>query len=217
MKSSITDTFVLSNGVEIPAMGYGTWQTPDGNVARDGVADAIKLGFRHVDTALAYGNEESVGEGIRLSGVDRKDIFLTTKHWITDRGYEASVKAIDTSLKNLGTDYLDLYLIHWPCVEKVTPDWKAVNAGTWKAFEEAYKAGKIRAIGVSNFQAKHIEALMEYAEIAPMVNQIEFHPGYTQMDNVKYAREHGMLVEAWSPLGCGAVLGDERLKEIASH
>lgn len=216
MKKSITDTFVLSNGVEVPAMGYGTWQTPDGNVARDGVIDALKLGFRHVDTALAYGNEESVGEGIRMSGVKREDVFLTTKHWITDRGYDKTVAAIDQSLKNLGTDYLDLYLIHWPCVEKVTKDWKAVNAGTWKAFEEAYKAGKIRAIGVSNFQKKHIDALMETAEVAPMVNQIEFHPGFTQMDNVKFSRDFGMLVQAWSPLGCGAVLSDEKLGAIAA-
>ncbi len=217
MKKSITDTFVLSNGVEIPAMGYGTWQAPDGEITKNCVCDAIKLGFRHIDTAFAYGNEESVGDGIRASGVKREDIFLTTKHWVTDRGYEETKKAIDTSLKNLGVDYLDMYLIHWPCVEKVSPDWKEINAATWKAFEEAYKAGKIRAIGVSNFQKKHLDALNEYAEIAPMVNQIEFHPGYTQMDNVDFAKESGMLVEAWSPLGCGAVLSDGRLKEIAAH
>lgn len=215
MKKSLTDTFVLSNGVEVPALGYGTWQTPDGNVARDSVASALEIGYRHIDTAFAYGNEESVGEGIRQSGVAREDIFLTTKHWITDRGYEKSKAAIDTSLKNLGVDYLDLYLIHWPCVEKISPDWKEINAGTWRAFEEAYKAGKIRAIGVSNFQKKHLEALIETADVAPMVNQIEFHPGFTQMDNVEWSREHGMLIEAWSPLGCGAVLGDERLAKIA--
>ena len=213
--NKLTDTFVLRNGVEVPCLGYGTWQTPDGEVTRQGVIDALRLGYRHIDTAFAYGNEVSVGEGIKASGVKREDIFLTTKHWITDRGYEKSVKAIDASLENLGVDYLDLYLIHWPSVAKVNPQWKEVNAGTWRAFEEAYKAGKIRAIGVSNFQAKHLEALNEFAEIAPMVNQIEFHPGFTQMDNVKYAQDNGMLVEAWSPLGCGAVLGDERLKAIA--
>ena len=213
--NKLTDTFKLSNGVEIPCLGYGTWQTPDGEVTRQGVLDALRLGYRHIDTAFAYGNEVSVGEGIKASGVKREEIFLTTKHWVTDRGYDASKKAIDASLTNLGVDYLDLYLVHWPCVEKVTPFWKEINYGTWKAFEEAYKAGKIRAIGVSNYQAKHIEGLCEFAEIAPMVNQIEFHPGFTQMDNVKYAQDHGMLVEAWSPLGCGAVLGDERLKAIA--
>lgn len=215
MKQSITDTFILQNGVAVPALGYGTWQTPDGSVARDGVAAALRLGYRHVDTAFAYGNEQSVGEGIRLSGVSRSDIFLTTKHWVTERGYEKTKAAIDTSLKNLGVDYLDLYLIHWPCVTKVSPEWKEINASTWRAFEDAYKAGKLRAIGVSNFQKKHLEALAETAEILPMVNQIEFHPGFTQMDNVRYAQEHGMLVEAWSPLGCGAVLGDARLAAIA--
>ena len=215
MKQSITDTFILQNGVAVPALGYGTWQTPDGSVARDGVAAALRLGYRHVDTAFAYGNEQSVGEGIRLSGVSRSDIFLTTKHWVTERGYEKTKAAIDTSLKNLGVDYLDLYLIHWPCVAKVSPEWKEINASTWRAFEDAYKAGKLRAIGVSNFQKKHLEALAETAEILPMVNQIEFHPGFTQMDNVRYAQEHGMLVEAWSPLGCGAVLGDARLTAIA--
>lgn len=215
MKQSITDTFILQNGVAVPALGYGTWQTPDGSVARDGVAAALRLGYRHVDTAFAYGNEQSVGEGIRLSGVSRSDIFLTTKHWVTERGYEKTKAAIDTSLKNLGVDYLDLYLIHWPCVAKVSPEWKEINASTWRAFEDAYKAGKLRAIGVSNFQKKHLEALAETAEILPMVNQIEFHPGFTQMDNVRYAQEHGMLVEAWSPLGCGAVLGDARLAAIA--
>lgn len=215
MKKSLTDPFVLSNGVEIPALGYGTWQAPDGEITRDGVISALKAGYRHIDTAFAYGNEVSVGEGIRLSGVKREEIFLTTKHWVTFRGYEKTREAIDTSLKNLGVDYLDLYLIHWPCVEKVTPDWKAVNASTWRAFEEACRAGKIRAIGVSNFQKKHLDALMETAEIAPMVNQIEFHPGFLQMDNVKDSQARGMLVEAWSPLGSGAVLGDPRLKAIA--
>ena len=215
MKQSITDTFILQNGVAVPALGYGTWQTPDGSVARDGVAAALRLGYRHVDTAFAYGNEQSVGEGIRLSGVSRSDIFLTTKHWVTERGYEKTKAAIDTSLRNLGVDYLDLYLIHWPCVAKVSPEWKEINASTWRAFEDAYKDGKLRAIGVSNFQKKHLEALAETAEILPMVNQIEFHPGFTQMDNVRYAQEHGMLVEAWSPLGCGAVLGDARLAAIA--
>ena len=216
MKKSLTDSFVLSNGVRVPALGYGTWQTPDGDVARDCVKAALEIGYRHIDTAFAYGNEVSVGEGIRLSGVKREDIFLTTKHWITDRGYEKSVAAIDASLRNFGTDYLDLYLVHWPCVEKVSAEWKEINAATWRAFEEAYKAGKIRAIGVSNYEAKHLDALAEMCEIKPMVNQIEFHPGHTQPENVKYAKEHGMLVEAWSPLGCGSVLGDARLAAIAA-
>ena len=214
--NKLTDSFVLSNGVKVPCIGYGTYLTPDGEVAKNSVAEAIKVGYRHVDTAFAYGNEVAVGEGIKASGVSREDIFVTTKHWVTMRGYEKATEAIDISLKNLGLDYLDLYLIHWPCVEKVSPDWKEINASTWKAFEDAYKAGKIRAIGVSNFQKKHYDALAELCEIKPMVNQIEFHPGYTQMETVKYSQENGMLVQAFSPLGCGAVLNDETLKGIAA-
>ncbi len=214
--NKLTDTFVLSNGVKVPCIGYGTYLTPDGEVAKNSVMEALKVGYRHVDTAFAYGNESAVGEGIKASGVKREDIFVTTKHWVTMRGYEKATEAIDISLKNLGLDYLDLYLIHWPCVEKVSHDWKEINAGTWKAFEDAYKAGKIRAIGVSNFQKKHYDALAEMCEIKPMVNQIEFHPGYTQPETVKYSQEQGMLVQAFSPLGCGAVLNDETLKGIAA-
>ena len=214
--NKLTDTFVLSNGVKVPCVGYGTYLTPDGEVAKNSVMEALKVGYRHVDTAFAYGNEVAVGAGIKASGVKREDVFVTTKHWVTMRGYEKASEAIDISLKNLGLDYLDLYLIHWPCVEKVSPDWKEINAGTWKAFEDAYKAGKIRAIGVSNFQKKHYDALAEMCEIKPMVNQIEFHPGYTQPETVKYSQEQGMLVQAFSPLGCGTVLADETLKGIAA-
>ncbi len=214
--NKLTDSFVLSNGVKVPCVGYGTYLAPNGDVTKNAVLEALKVGYRHVDTAFAYGNEEAVGEGIKASGIARDEIFVTTKHWVTMRGYEKATEAIDISLKNLGLDYLDLYLIHWPCVEKVSPDWKEINAGTWKAFEDAYKSGKIRAIGVSNFQKKHTDALLERCEIAPMVNQIEFHPGYTQMDTVNYSKEQGMLVQAFSPLGCGAVLSDETLAKIAA-
>lgn len=214
--NKLTDTFVLSNGVKVPCVGYGTYLTPDGEIAKNSVMEALKVGYRHVDTAFAYGNEAAVGEGIKASGVKREDVFVTTKHWVTMRGYEKATEAIDISLKNLGLDYLDLYLIHWPCVEKVSPDWKEINAGTWKAFEDAYKAGKIRAIGVSNFQKKHYDALAEMCDIKPMVNQVEFHPGYTQMETVNYSKDVGMLVQAFSPLGCGAVLSDETLKGIAA-
>ena len=213
---TLTDTFVLANGVEIPCIGYGTWQTPSGDVARDSVKAALDAGYRHIDTAFAYGNEADVGEGIKASGVNRKDIFLTTKHWITERGYEKTVAAIDASLKNLDVDYLDLYLVHWPCVEQVSPNWKEINAETWRGFEKAYKEGKIRALGVSNYQQKHLEALDEFATVKPVVNQIEFHPGYTQIDNVRYCQSRGMLVQAWSPLGNGAVLKDETLAAIAA-
>ena len=213
--NKLTDSFILSNGVKVPCVGYGTYLTPDGEVAKNSVIEAINAGYRHIDTAFAYGNEKSVGEGIKATGIRRDEIFVTTKHWVTMRGYEKATEAIDISLQNLGLDYLDLYLIHWPCVEKVSPDWKEINAGTWRAFEDAYKSGKIRAVGVSNFQKKHYDALVERCEIKPMVNQIEFHPGYTQPETVAYSQENGMLVQAFSPLGCGAVLGNETLASIA--
>ena len=213
--NKLTDTFILSNGVHVPCVGYGTYLTPDGDIAKNAVREALTVGYRHIDTAFVYGNEKAVGDGIRASGVSRDEIFVTTKHWITMRGYEKASEAIDISLKNLGLDYLDLYLIHWPCVEKVSPDWKDINASTWRAFEDAYKAGKIRAIGVSNFQKKHYDALAERCDIKPMVNQIELHPGYTQSETVAYSQEMGMLVQAFSPLGCGAVLGDATLAAIA--
>ena len=215
MFASKTDCFTLANGVQIPCIGYGTWQTPDGETAAACVKAALDAGYRHIDTAFAYGNETGVGEGLRRSGVARQDIFLTSKHWVTERGYEKTVKAVETSLRLLGTDYLDLYLVHWPCVAKLTPEWKEVNADTWRGFERMYKDGKLRAIGVSNFFPEHLEALMDMCEIRPMVNQLEFHPGYTQMDHIRWSQEHGMLAQAWSPLGSGAVLADTTLNAMA--
>ena len=215
-QKTLTDVFTLANGVEIPCIGYGTWQTPDGATARDCVKMAIDAGYRHIDTAFCYGNEVSVGEGIRLSGVKRDALFVTTKHWVTERGYEKTIAAVETSLKNLGLDYLDLYLIHWPCVAKASPNWKEINADTWRGFEKMYQDGKIRAIGVSNFEKPHLDALWETAQIKPMVNQLEFHPGYTQMDTIRYSQELGMVAQAWSPLGSGAVLNDPTLISIAA-
>lgn len=211
----ITDYFELKNGVKVPCLGFGTYLTP-AEETKASVVEALKVGYRHIDTAKAYGNEVPVGEAIRESGIVRSDVFVTTKHWITDRGYEKTVRAIDESLENLGLDYMDMYLIHWPCVEKVSPQWAEINAQTWRAMEEAYKAGKIRAIGLSNFQQKHIDALNSVAEIKPMVNQIEFHPGYLQMDTVNYSKESGMLVQAFSPLALGEVFKNETMKEFAA-
>ena len=216
MFTSKTDCFTLSNGVKIPCIGYGTWQTPDGETAAACVKAALDAGYRHIDTAFAYGNEAGVGEGIRRSGVARDEIFVTTKHWVTERGYDKTVAAVETSLKLLGLDYVDLYLVHWPCVAKLTPEWKEVNADTWRGFERMYKDGKLRAIGVSNYFPNHLEALMDMCEIRPMVNQLEFHPGYTQMENIRWSQQHGMLAEAWSPLGSGAVLADPTLNAMAA-
>lgn len=216
MFTSKTDCFTLSNGVKIPCIGYGTWQTPDGETTAECVSQALRLGYRHIDTAFAYGNEKSVGEGLRRSGVAREEIFVTTKHWVTERGYEKTVAAVETSLRLLGLDYVDLYLVHWPCVARLSPEWKEINADTWRGFERMYKDGKLRAIGVSNYFPNHLEALMDMCEIPPMVNQLEFHPGYTQMENIRWSQEHGMLAEAWSPLGSGAVLADPALNAMAA-
>ena len=215
MFQSIRDCFTLSNGVKIPCVGFGTWQTPSGKEAQDSVKAALEVGYRHIDTAAAYGNEADVGAALRASGVPREDVFLTTKHWITERGYTRTVAAVETSLKTLGVEYIDLYLVHWPCAAKSSPRWREVNASTWRGFEKMYKDGKIRAIGVSNFLPEHILALEETAEIKPMVNQIESHPGYSQSELARWCQARGMLVEAWSPLGCGAVLQDETIGAIA--
>lgn len=210
----LTDSFELINGVKVPCLGFGTYLTPAGET-KDSVKTALKVGYRHIDTAKAYGNEVPVGEAVKESGIARDEIFITTKHWIVDRGYKKTIEAIDQSLKNLQVDYLDLYLIHWPCVEKVSPDWADINADTWRGFEAAYKAGKIRALGVSNFQKKHLDALNLNAEIKPMVNQIEFHPGYLQMDTVNYSKLLGILVQAFSPLALGAVFKNDVIKMLA--
>ena len=215
---NLSSTRTLANGVKIPCIGYGTWQTPGGDVARDSVKKALELGYRHVDTATVYGNEASVGEGIRLSGVKREDVFLTTKQWTNERGFENTVAAAERALKTLGVDYLDLYLVHWPAVEKLSPDWAAINAETWRGFEKLYKDGKVRAIGVSNFMPAQLAALKECAEVQPMVDQVEFHPGYIQRNVLDYCRENGIVVEAWSPLGSGRLLANPLVNEIgAAH
>lgn len=216
MFNAFTDCAVLSNGVKMPCVGYGTWQTPDGDVARNSVRAAIEVGYRHIDTAAGYGNEASVGAGVRESGVAREDLFITTKHWVADRGYEKTIAACEKSLQNLSMDYLDLYLIHWPCVEKVSPNWEEINADTWRGFEKLYKDGKIRAIGVSNFLPNHMDSLIANSTIKPMVNQIEVHPGYYQPELVDYCKKQGITVQAWSPLGSGAVLKDPLLAQIAA-
>ena len=211
---SLTDTFQLRNKVEIPCIGYGTWKTPDGETASVSVKTAIELGYRHIDTAAAYGNETSVGEGIRESGISREQLFVTSKVWNTERGYEKTLHAFEKTCQDLGTDYLDLYLIHWPASVNQFENWEEINISTWKAMMELYKEGRIRAIGVSNFMPHHLKALME-TEIIPMVDQIEFHPGWIQNETVKYCKENMIQVEAWSPLGNGRVLNHPNLQQIA--
>ena len=212
---SLTDSYVLNNGVKIPCVGFGTWQTPEGEVAVSSVKAAIDAGYRHIDTAAAYGNEEGVGKGIRLSGVKRGELFITTKLWNDDHGYESTLKAFDRSMNNLGLDYLDLYLIHWPNPPKFRDRWQTINAETWKAMEELYEAGKIRAIGISNFRPHHIEALMKTAKVTPAANQIRLCPGDIQEDVVAASRKHGMILEAYSPLGVGKIFEVPEVKALA--
>lgn len=210
----LTDTYKLNNGVEIPVVGYGTWQTPDGETCVMAVSEALKSGYRHIDAAATYGNEDSVGEGIKKSGIPREEIFVTGKVWNKDRGYESTKKAFQKSLDDLGLDYMDLYLIHWPANAQQFENWEQINLDTWRAMTELYKEGKIKAIGVANFKPHHMKALME-TEVPPMVDQIEYHPGQTQDEIVEFCKDNNILVEAYSPLGTGRVLDNEELKEIA--
>lgn len=210
-----TDTYKLSNGVGIPCIGFGTWQTPDGDVAVRSVAAAIEAGYRHIDTAQAYGNEESVGKGIRESGIDRKDLFVTTKLWNSNHSYKLTMRTFEESVNKLGLDYLDLFLIHWPNPIAFRDHWQEANAESWKAMEELYEAGKIRAIGVSNFRPHHIEEILKTAKVAPMVNQIRLCPGDTQDETVDWCREHGMVLEAYSPLGIGQIFEVPEMQKLA--
>lgn len=212
---SLNDTFHLNNGYEIPCVGFGTWQTPDGETAVMAVSEAIRAGYRHIDTAACYGNEVGVGQGIKKSGIEREKLFVTSKVWNTERGYEKTITAFEKTLSDLGLDYLDLYLIHWPASSSQYDNWEEINLETWKAMTELYEAGRIKSIGVSNFMPHHLEALMK-TEVPPMVNQIEYHPGLTQAETVDYCKKHGILVEAWSPLGTGRMLNNEMLKSIAA-
>lgn len=210
-----SDCYTLSNNVQIPCIGFGTWQTPDGEVAANSVRCAIESGYRHIDTAQAYHNEGSVGLGIRQSGLAREDLFITTKLHNNNHTYDLTMSSFEESIRQLGVDYLDLFLIHWPNPVKYRDCWQQANAESWRAMEELYKAGKIRSIGVSNFRPHHIEELMKTAEIMPMVNQIRLCPGDTQDAVVDYCREKGILLEAYSPLGVGAVFQVPEMQELA--
>jgi len=208
--------FTLANEVKIPCIGFGMWQTPDGDVAVNAAKHAIASGYRHIDTAAIYGNEESVGKAIKECGIPRKEIFVTSKLWNDEHGYENTMAAFEISMKNLGLDdYMDLYLIHWPNPIKFRDCWEEANAGSWKAFEELYEAGRIRAIGVSNFHGHHLDALKKTQKIAPMVNQIRLCPGDTQDDVVAYCKENNILIQAYSPLGTGKIFEVPEMQALA--
>ncbi len=207
--------YVLQNGTKIPKLGFGTWQLSDAETAYKSTLAALKAGYRHIDTAAIYGNEESIGQAIIDSGIPRNEIFLTTKLWNDSHSYNKALKEINNSLKKLKTDYVDLYLIHWPNPIQYRNNFEESIKETWKAMEEIYKIGKARAIGISNFKPHHIQVLLENSEIAPMVNQIRLYPGFEPKEMINSCKRHGMLIEAYSPLGTGKIFESEELKKIA--
>lgn len=216
---SLNDSYTLSNGVKIPCIGFGTWQSADGKEAYDAVLAALECGYRHIDTAAAYGNEESVGKAIndflKNSSVKREELFITTKLWNDDHGYETAKAALETSLKKLNLSYVDLYLIHWPNPLKFRDCWQEKNAESWRAMEESYKEGKTRSIGISNFREHHIVELEKTATIEPMVNQIKVCPGISQKELRKYSEEKGMLIEGYSPFGTGGIFKSEEMQALS--
>ncbi|AWZ46443.1 aldo/keto reductase [Latilactobacillus sakei] len=214
--TTLTTTYTLANGVQIPVLGFGTWQTPDGDTAIKSVKAALEAGYRHIDTAQAYQNEASVGTAIQESGVARQDLFLTTKIWNANHSYDLTMQSFEESLQKLQTDYVDLLLIHWPNPIDFRDNWEAANAETWRAMEELYNAGKAKAIGVSNFRAHHLEALKKTARVQPMVNQIFLAPGELEAETVQYSRDNGMLLEAYSPLGTGKIFDVPEMKTLAA-
>lgn len=209
--------YLLNNNYKIPNIGFGTFRTPSGEETEKSVIDAIKSGYRHIDCAAAYGNEKSVGEAIRKSGVTREELFITSKLWNDDKGYENTLAAFNRTLEDLQLDYLDLYLIHWPIAKASKNNWQEANSESWRALEELYKQGKVKAIGVSNFLGHHLDPLLKIAKIKPMVNQIEIHPGMLQEETVKFCEENNILVEAWAPFSNGQIFNNPVLKEIADQ
>jgi diketogulonate reductase-like aldo/keto reductase len=212
----LQENFVLENGIEIPKIGFGTWQIPIGDIAFNSVSFALKNGYRHIDTALAYDNEESVGGAVRTSGIERSDIFVTSKLPAEIKNYKKALECIDKTMKNLGLEYIDMYLIHapWPW-DKKGQDFTKGNIEVWKAIEEFYESGRCRAVGVSNFNVHDITAIMENGTIKPMANQIKIHIGYTQEEITQFCKENNILVEGYSPLATGKILENEIIKSLA--
>jgi diketogulonate reductase-like aldo/keto reductase len=207
MAKNLQDCTVLANGVKMPWFGLGVYKAEEGQEVINSVKTALRNGYRSIDTAAFYQNEEGVGQAIKESEIPREDLFITTKVWNSDQGYESTLAAFEKSLKKLGLDYLDLYLVHWPV--------KGKYKETWKALEKLYKDGRIRAIGVCNFNIHHLEDLIADAEIKPMVNQVEYHPRLTQTELRDFCRKNKIQLEAWAPLMRGQLIDNPTLIEIA--
>jgi methylglyoxal/glyoxal reductase len=210
MNKHLADCTVLHNGVNMPWFGLGVYKAEEGEEVKEAVKTALKLGYRSIDTAALYGNEVGVGEAIRESGVPREEIFVTTKVWNTDQGYESTLNAFEASRQKLGLDVIDLYLIHWPGQDK------SRVKETWRALEQLYKDGRVRAIGVSNFHVHHLQDLIADCEIKPMVNQVEYHPRLTQKELLAYCIEQHIQLEAWSPLMRGQLMDESTITELAT-
>ena len=205
----------LYNGILMPEIGFGTWKAPTGKVTVEAVKAAIECGYTHIDCAAIYGNEKEVGLGIKESNVDRKNLFITSKLWNDVRGYQETIDAFNQTLSDLQLDYLDLYLIHWPRPVKYHDNYIEKNIESWKAIEDLYKQGKIKAIGVSNFKVHHMEEIMENCEIKPMVNQIEFHPSYLEKEIREFCKKENIIVTGYSPLANGKVFECKELVEFS--
>lgn len=205
--SDVQGKVKLNNGIEMPYFGLGVFQSEDGDEVINAVTDALDVGYRHVDTASLYDNERGVGEAIKNNSVNREDVFVTSKVWNSDQGFEKTLKAFDTTMKKLGFEYLDLYLIHWPK--------KGMYKETWRALEKIYREGRVKAIGVSNFLQHQIEDLLQTAEIVPMVNQMEFHPYLVQQNLIDYCMDNKIQYQAWSPLMQGKMLSDKLIRQLA--
>lgn len=197
---------LLINGVKIPSIGFGTYKSGDDEETAKIIKNALNLGYKMIDTASFYNNEVGIGNGIKESGIDRKDIFIVTKLWNDDHGYDNTIEAFNKSLNNLQVDYIDLYLIHWP---------NKLNAETWRAFEHLYETGKVKAIGVCNFKVEHLEELKKTAKIMPMVNQVEIHPFSTKNNIINYCKDNNIKVVAWSPISRGRVLSNELMIDLS--
>lgn len=207
MSTSLESTVPLHGSIDIPLLGFGVYRVPDGDAVENAVANALTVGYRHIDTAALYRNERGVGRAVAASSIDRSDLFITTKLWNSDQGYESTLVAIDKSLAKLGLDYVDLYLVHWPKPEHTKE--------TWRAMEEIRQSGKARAIGVSNFLPDHLDQLAETATVLPSINQIEFHPHLQSPELVAYCEDHNIVLEAWSPFKAGRIIDDPELQSIA--
>lgn len=207
----------LNDGNRLPMLGFGTYKAT-AEAATRSVTDALNNGYRLIDTAAKYDNESAIGEAIQTSAIPREALFITTKLWRENLGYENTLRAFEQSRQKLGLDYIDLYLIHWPANEKnYGSRWQQANADAWRAMETLQAEGKIRSIGLSNFWQEHLDALLQTARVIPAINQVEFHPGYWQPDLVSYCRDKGIAVQSWSPLARGTVFDNEVLRKIAEH